>query len=132
MNYLMRQVFGSASEKNTATYSSFSPLSPSKTEDVTLQDGVMTISSGSVYSPCDGIISNVSENDGIYTVTIEHSDSFSTVVSGLELCYLSKNDKVFAHVPVGYSSNEINVSMFYNNTTITSYVITDNEILWLT
>ena len=132
MNHLMRQVFGSASEKNTAVYSSFSPLSPSKTGEVTLQDGVMTISSGSVYSPCDGVVSNVSENDGVYTVTIEHSDSFSTVVSGLELCYLSKNDKVFANVPVGYSSSEINVSMFDNNTTITSYVITDNEILWLT
>lgn len=132
MNNLMRQVFGSATEKNTATYSSFSPLSPSKTGEVVLQDGVMTISSGSVYSPCDGSVSNVSEVDGLYTVTIEHSDSFSTVISGLELCYLSKNDKVFANVPVGYSSNEINVSMFDNNTTITSYIISDNEILWLT
>lgn len=132
MNNLMRQVFGTAEQKNTAVYSSFSPLSPSKTEEVALQDGVMTISSGSVYSPCDGVISNVSENDGVYTVTISHSDSFSTVISGIELCYLSKNDKVYANVPVGYSTNEINVSMFDNNTTITSYVISDNEILWLT
>ena len=30
MNNLMRQVFGSSTEKNTATYSSFSTLSPSK------------------------------------------------------------------------------------------------------
>ena len=132
MNNLMRQVFGTAEQKNTAVYSSFSPLSPPKTEEVALQDGVMTISSGSVYSPCDGVISNVSENDGVYTVTISHSDSFSTVISGIELCYLSKNDKVYANVPVGYSTNEINVSMFDNNTTITSYVISDNEILWLT
>lgn len=132
MNNLMRQVFGTASQKNTAVYSSFSPLSPSKTEDVLLQDGVMTISSGSVYSPCDGVVSNVSELDGVYTVTISHSDSFSTVISGLELCYLTKNDKVYANVPVGYSSSEINVSMFDNNTTITSYIISENEILWLT
>ncbi len=132
MNNLMRQVFGSASEKNTAVYSSFSPLSPSKTEEVLLQDGVMTISSGSVYSPCDGVVSNVNDVDGLYTVTIKHSDSFSTVISGLELCYLSKNEKVFANVPVGYSSSEINVSMFDNNTTITSYIISENEILWLT
>ncbi len=132
MNNLMRQVFGSTPTKNTATYSSFEPKSPSKTGDVVLQDGVMTISSGSVYSPCDGVIENVSENDGIYTVTIKHSDSFSTVISGLELCYLSKNENVFTNVPVGYSSSEINVSMFDSNTTITSYIISENEILWLT
>ena len=132
MNNLMRQVFGTTASKNTATYSSFSPLSPSKTEDVLLQDGVMTISSGSVYSPCNGVVENVSENDGLYTVTIKHSDSFSTVISGLELCYLSKNENVFQNVPVGYSSSEINVSMFDNNTTITSYIISENEILWLT
>lgn len=132
MNNLMRQVFGSTSTKNTATYSSFSPLSPSKTEDVVLQDGVMTISSGSVYSPCDGIVENISENDGVYTVTIKHSDSFSTVISGIELCYLNKNDNVFSNVPVGYSSKEMNVSMFDNNVTITSYIISENEILWLT
>ena len=132
MNNLMRQVFGNTTVKNTATYSSFSPLSPSKTEDVVLQDGVMTIPSGSVYSPCDGVVENVSENDGVYTVTIKHSDSFSTVISGIELCYLSKNENVFSNVPVGYSSKEINVSMFDNNVTITSYIISENEILWLT
>ncbi len=132
MNNLMRQVFGSTSTKNTATYSSFAPKSPSKTGDVVLEDGVMTISSGSVYSPCDGVIENVSENEGLYTVTIKHSDSFSTVISGLELCYLSKNENVFQNVPVGYSSSEINVSMFDSNTTITSYIINENEILWLT
>ncbi len=132
MNNLMRQVFGNTTVKNTATYSSFSPLSPSKTEDVVLQDGVMIIPSGSVYSPCDGVVENISENDGVYTVTIKHSDSFSTVISGIELCYLSKNENVFSNVPVGYSSKEINVSMFDNNVTITSYIISENEILWLT
>ncbi len=132
MNNLMRQVFGSSPTKNTATYSSFSPLSPSKTEDVLLNEGVMTIPSGSAYSPCDGVVENVLENDGLYTVTIKHSDSFSTVISGLELCYLAENQTVFANVPVGYSDGEINVSMFDNTTTITGYILKDNQILWLT
>ncbi len=131
MNNLMRSVFGSTSTKNTATYSSFSPLSPSKTGEVVLNDGIMTIASGSAYSPCDGTVENVFESDGLYTVTIKHSDSFSTVVSGLELCYLSKDEKVYASLPIGYSSNEINVSMFDSDSTITSYVISDNQILWL-
>ena len=131
MNNLMRGVFGSTSTKNTATYSSFSPLSQSKTEAVVLKDGVMTIASGSAYSPCDGIVENIIENDGIYTVTIKHSDSFSTVVSGLELCYLDKNENVYASLPLGYSSGEINVSMFDSDSTITSYVINENQILWL-
>ncbi len=132
MNNLMRQVFGSSTQKNTATYSSFSPLSPSKTGEVVLEDGIMTISSGSAYSPCDGVVENISKNDNLYTVTIKHSDSFSTVISGLELCYLEKNEKVFSNVPVGYSSSEINVSMFDNSATITGYILKDNQILWLT
>ena len=132
MNNLMRSVFGSSSPKNTATYSSFSPLSPSKTEPVVLKDGVMTIASGSAYSPCDGTVESIIENNGVYTVTIKHSDSFSTVISGLELCYLNKNENVYASLPIGYSTSEINVSMFDSDSTITSYVIENNQILWLT
>lgn len=132
MNNLMRQVFGSNTQKNNATYQTFSPTIPSKTEVVNLENGVMTISSGSVYSPCDGVVTSVTENDGVYTVKVKHSESFTTVLSGLELCYLQNGDNVYGNVPLGYSSKEINVSMFDSDTAITNYVLNGNNIVWLT
>jgi hypothetical protein len=108
------------------------PFIPSKTEVVNLENGVMTISSGSVYSPCDGVVTSVTENDGVYTVKVKHSESFTTVLSGLELCYLQNGDNVYGNVPLGYSSKEINVSMFDSDTAITNYVLNGNNIVWLT
>lgn len=132
MNNLMRQVFGSTSIKNTATYSSFNPSVPSKSQTVSLDNGIMTVASGSIYSPCDGVVENITLNEDIYTVSIRHSDSFTSVISGLELCYLNVNDTAYGNIPLGYSSNEINVSMFDNDTQITSYVINGEDIVWLT
>ncbi len=132
MNNLMRQVFGSSLEKNHAEYSTFSATSPSKNQEVSLENGVMTIACGSVYSPCDGVVSSITENDGTYTVKVKHSESFTTVLSGLELCYLIEGDNVYGNVPLGYSSKEINVSMFSSDTAITNYTLSGTEIIWLT
>lgn len=132
MNNLMRQVFGSSTQKNNATYQTFSPTVPSKTETVNLENGVMTIQSGSVYSPCDGVVTSITESDGKYTVKVKHSESFTTVLSGLELCYLQNGDNVYGNVPLGYSSSEISVSMFDSDTAITNYVLNGNNIVWLT
>ena len=131
MNNLLKTVFGEAEVQNPAVYSSFSPLSPSKDVDVSLDSGVMTFSSGSVYSPCDGVCETITESDGLYTVTIKHSESFSSVISGLESVYVSKNDKVYSNIPMGYSNGEIKVSMFDGDVILTGYTITDNQIVWL-
>ena len=131
INNLMRSVFNQEASVNDATYSSFSASLPSKTDEVSLQDGVMTVSSGSVYSPCDGVIESVVERDGLYTVTVRHSDSFSTVFSGLESVYSSLDEKVYSNIPLGFSSSEINVSMFDGDAILTGYVLSENQIVWL-
>ena len=134
MNNLLRSMFGTneaTSNLSTATYSEFEPLSPSKTGEVTLNNGVMTVSSGSVYAPCDGIVESVSEVDGKYNVTVRHSESFTTVIKGIELCYLSEGDDVYSSIALGYSAEALEVSMFNDNSLITDYSFSDGEIVWL-
>lgn len=131
MNNLMRQVFGSSSTKNTAVYSSFSPCSPSKSEEVVLNEGVMTVKSGTIYAPCDGTVDSIIESDGKYTVTVRHSDTFTSIISGIELCYLTLGESVYTNIPLGSSSAEMNISMFDSDTVLTSYVLNGNEIVWL-
>ena len=131
MNNLLKTVFGEAEVKNTAVYSSFSPLTPSKDGEISLDGGVMTFSSGSVYSPCDGVVDNVIKTEDRYTVTVRHSDSFTTVISGLEHCYATEGEKVYGTLPLGYSSSEIKVSMFDSDTILTCYTLSGNEIVWV-
>lgn len=131
MNNLMRAVFSREETKINKHYTEFTALSPSKSGEVTLQDGVMTVSAGSVYSPCDGVIESVSKDGDFFVVTVSHSDSFTSVISGLESVYLSVGETVYSNVPLGYSSGITNVSMFSNDAILTGYEITDNQIVWL-
>lgn len=131
INNLMRTVFGNETTISDVSYTSFTAGLPSKTDDVVLENGVMTVSSGSVYSPCDGIVESVIENDGTYTVTVKHSESFSTVVSGLENVYVAVSEKVYSNIPIGYSQKESSVSMFDGDAILTGYVLSENQIVWL-
>jgi hypothetical protein len=131
MNNLMRQVFGTNTVKNTATYSTFTATSPSKSQEVALVDGVMSVESGSVYSPCEGTVESVALKDDKYTLTIRHSDSFTTVITGIEMCYLLEGETVYGNVPVGYSSEEMQISMFNDDSVLTGYVLDGNDIVWL-
>ena len=131
MNNLLKTVFGEAEMKNTAVYSSFSPLAPSKESEISLDGGVMTFNSGSVYTPCDGMVESIIKNKNTYTVTVRHSDSFSTVISGLEHCYAIEGEEVFGTLPLGYSSGEIKVSMFDSDTILTCYALSGDEIVWV-
>ena len=56
INNLMKSVFKEQSEVVDVSYTSFTANLPSKTDNVVLDNGVMTISAGSVYSPCDGVV----------------------------------------------------------------------------
>lgn len=131
LNRLMRSVFGSEDVSVQRSYTEFSALSPSKSSTVSLDGGVMTVLNGSVYSPCDGVVESVTEQDGKFVLTVSHSDSFTSVISGLETVYLSANDKVYSSIPVGYSNGEAFVSMFDGDAILTSYVLDDDKIVWM-
>ena len=96
--------------------------------------GVLTFTGAcSVYSPYGGTIKNVAENNGNYTVEIEHTTSFSTVIAGLTNVYVAAGDTAFSTLPVGYSAGEtpVTVSMYDSGTLITSYTVGENnDIVW--
>ena len=98
------------------------------------ETGVMTFKGEcSVYAPYTGTVESVTEQDGVYTIGISHTTSFSTVITGLSAAYLETGDKVYSTIPVGYSKGEIevSVSMYDDGTLITSYSVNEeNDIVW--
>ena len=96
--------------------------------------GVLTFTGAcSVYSPYGGTIKNVAENNGTYTVEIEHTTSFTSVISGLTHAYFAAGDTVYSTIPVGYSDGaaEVSVSLYDSGSLIQSYSVNENnDIVW--
>ena len=88
----------------------------------------------SVYAPYDGTVTNVSQGeDGLYTVEVGHTTSFSTVFSGLTYVYFAAGESVYSTIPLGYSdaSSAVSVAMYDAGTLIQSYSVDeDNDIVW--
>lgn len=87
----------------------------------------------SVYAPYGGIVQNVAENEGMYTVEIRHTSTFSTVISGLTYAYAAAGDAVYATIPVGYSdgADPVSVSMYDDGSLIRAYSVNENnDIVW--
>ena len=86
--------------------------------------GVLSFTAeASVYAPCGGV----------YMMEIEHTSSFSSVISGLTYAYLPAGSEVYATIPVGYSdgSHEVTVSMYDGGTLISAYTLgEENDIVW--
>lgn len=92
--------------------------------------GVMSFTAKcSVYAPCDGEISSVSgDAESGYAVEIRHSDSFSTILSGLDSVYCAEGEAVKANLPLGYSDGEGEVRvMFYSDGTLLNCYTVDGE-----
>lgn len=92
--------------------------------------GVMSFTAKcSVYAPCDGEVSSVSgDAESGYAVEIRHSDSFSTILSGLDSVYGAEGEAVKANLPLGYSDGEGEVRvMFYSDGTLLNCYTVDGE-----
>ncbi len=132
INNLLKSVFASdAVTADERSYDVFDAFAPSKNE-VELSEGVMTLmKSGAIYSPADGEVSSVELVNGKYTITILHSDSFQTVITGADYAYFKKGDKVFLSTPVCYSiEGGAQVKMYDSNVILTNYSIKDDKIVW--
>ena len=96
--------------------------------------GVLSFTAeASVYAPCGGTVQSVAESGGVYMMEIEHTSSFSSVISGLTYAYLPAGSEVYATIPVGYSdgSHEVTVSMYDGGTLISAYTLgEENDIVW--
>lgn len=85
----------------------------------------------SVYPPCEGKLVAVNGNAQTgYTIEIKHSDSFSSIMSGLDAVYLTEGDLVRANLPLGYSDGEGEIRvMFYSDGTLLNCLSVDNNTL---
>jgi hypothetical protein len=133
INRLFKSVFSTQVEQVDArTYLSFSAKSPSNDLVAKVEEGVMTFSGkGALYPVCDGKVSTIIEEDGKYTLTINHSDKFQTVISGVDFVYTQPNSDVFAYIPVAFvSGGEASVCMYDDGKLLTNYIVEDGSIIW--
>ena len=87
----------------------------------------------SVYAPYGGTVQSVAETDGVYTIEIEHTTSFTSVITGLSAAYWAAGDTVYATIPVGYSdgSAAVSVRLYDAGSLISSYSVNEeNDIVW--
>ncbi len=88
-----------------------------------------------VYPAADGKVSAVTKTvDGLYTLTISHSDTFTGVISGLNTVYYQVGDEVKSNVPVGFSEgeSEVQVTMYSETTPLNCFELTEENCLaWI-
>ena len=96
--------------------------------------GVLSFTAeASIYPPADGTLLAVNgDAETGYTVEVGHSDSFSTVMSGLTNVYFAAGDEVKATIPVGYSAGEGEVRvMFYSDgSLLNNCTVTEDGLAW--
>lgn len=128
--------FSTASEQE-AIYRDFT-LSPVVNDfnDVQItvsESGVISFTDKcSVYPVCEGTVSAVYENAGLYTVEIAHTTAFSSVVTGVNSVYYRVGDSVKSGVPVAYSmgENEVKICMYNNGTLLNCYTLSGTVPVW--
>lgn len=97
------------------------------------ESGVLSFTAeGSVYPVCKGKVSKVNEADGLYTVEIAHTSTFTSVITGLKNVYSAVGTNVAFNIPVGYSDgqNEVKVSMYDNGTLLNCFTLNDEVPVW--
>ena len=88
-----------------------------------------------IYPVADGKIGDITQNEqGLYTVKVCYSDSFTGVFYGLNTIYYAVGDNVKTNVPLGYTAgeNEVQVTMYSNGTLLNCFELTDENCLaWI-
>ena len=99
---------------------------------VTLENGAIAINGEySLYPVCDGKVSSVERaENGTYTLTVEHSNSFSSVIEGLDMVYFSLGEEVSRHMPIGYVKNSAKVFLYNGASLLTDYATVENSIVF--
>ncbi len=85
-----------------------------------------------VYPAVDGKVSEITQDsNGVYTLKIAHSDTFTGVISGLELVYYAVGDEVKANIPVGYADGEteVQVTMYSSGELLNCFELTEENCL---
>ncbi len=139
INTFFRSITSSAaaSAVDTRTYSDFT-LSPivSTLSDAELslsETGILTFTDNCcVYPVADGKIASITQNEeGIYTVKLTYSDTFTGIISGLNYVYYAEGDAVKNNVPLGYTNGETEVqaTMYSSGSLLNCYELTEENCL---
>lgn len=139
INTFVRGLFrGNSEQTDTRAYSDF-VLSPVvngtvEAEIAVSETGVLSFTTEcSVYPPCAGTLHSLNGNaETGYTIEIKHSDSFSTIISGLDVVYCAEGETVRSNLPLGYTDGEGEVRvMFYSDGTLLNCVtVNENTLAW--
>ena len=134
MNTLFKSVF--QSEHGAVTeleYDDFTLTLPiADVSGLSIEAGAIAISGEySLYPVCDGKVSRVDRaENGTFTVTLEHSESFSSVIEGLDMVYFAAGEEVTRHMPVGYVKNNAKVYLYNGESLLTDYATVENSIIF--
>lgn len=129
---------GNADTADTRTYEDFT-LSPVVNEftDVELavsDTGVLSFTAAcSVYAPCEGEVAAVNgDAENGYTVELKHSDTFSTVMSGLTNVYFAVGDSVRSNVPLAYTdgTHPVRVTFYEGGSLLDCVTVEGGELAW--
>ncbi|MBO5714490.1 MAG: hypothetical protein J6R83_03595 [Clostridia bacterium] len=136
INTFFKSVFG-GEQINTVdarTYSDFVPtLNYGDSALVLDEQGVITIAGvGSIYSAVNGKVKSIQydEQTSKYTVEVSHSDTFTSVYTGLDYVYAEVGAEVFSNLPLGYTENSVDLCFYSADSVITDYTLIDDQIVW--
>ena len=126
-----------AETTNSRVYSDFELASiVGDFSDVTLtlsDAGVLSLTDQCfIYPAADGEVAEITQNsDGIYTMKIRYSDSFTGIFNGLHQVYYAEGDEVKTNVPVAYSNGEteVQVTMYSSGMPLNCFVLTEENCL---
>ena len=133
MNQLFKSVFKNEKvEEDNRDYDDFNLNLPIKSEGVTLSNGVLSVEGEySLYPVCEGNIKKVERNsDGTFTVTILHSNSFSSVIEGADFVYFAEGDKVSANLPVCHTLKGAKIYLYDEGSLLTDFSAIENSIVF--
>ena len=95
--------------------------------------GILTFQDACCVYPCaDAKIAEISKNEeGIYTLKLQYSDSFTGIMQGLSHVYYEVGDQVKTNVPVGYANGEeeVQVTMYSGGTLLNCFELTEENCL---
>ena len=126
-----------AATTDTRTYTDFtlSPIVSTLSEaELTLSPtGILTFTENCcVYPIADGKVASVQRNEeGLYTVKLAYSDTFTSIISGLDYVYYTEGDQVKNNIPLGYTKGETEVqaTMYSGGVLLNCYELTDENCL---
>lgn len=88
-----------------------------------------------VYPAANGTVQEVTRSqEGLFTVKIGYTDTFTGVFYGLDTVYYNVGDEVKANVPVGYTTgnSEVQVTMYSDGSLLNCFELTEENCLaWI-